>query len=154
MGREVPTPGFDHRQVDGGGQQRRHPGQHQRAHPDVPGRDVVGQVDALGVRAPRRDDRVQRAHVLAARAVVGEERDHRAHDAHPTGAPASASSADTRPGIVCSAASAWTSIPSSRAVALVTGPIETTRGPAARRSALAIRVAQQPQEGAHGARRP
>ena len=31
--------------------------------------------------------------------------------------------------MVCSAASACTSSPSSRAVALVTGPIEITRGP-------------------------
>ena len=91
----VPTPGSTTASVDGA----RAPAAPGRASTSAPvahvaRRDVVGQVDAVGLRAPRRDHRVQGADVLAARPVVGQERDHRAHGDHPTGAPASASSAD------------------------------------------------------------
>src|SRR5205085_6068515 len=98
----------------------------------VVSRNRVGQVDDARAGAAARDHAVADTHELVRQAVVGEERDQGRGSAHGSAGPraavaASASSASRSPSMSWRCASTSGSMPCSRRVWLVTGPIETTR---------------------------
>ena len=119
-----PDAGVDDGQHHRARHQRRQARQHDGAGAHVARRQVVGEVDAVGARG--RPPRSRRGGPRRAR-CPGRSPSAARRPAY--GRPASASRAATRPGMVCSPASASTRRPASRALALVTGPIDTTRGP-------------------------
>src|SRR5207247_4890344 len=89
--------------------------------------DAVRHVDNRHPRPDRPDHRVADADELIVVPVVREQRDDQ-----PRPPFTSASRASTSPSMSCRSASTCTSRPCSRAVALVTGPIDTTRAPPGR----------------------
>ena len=119
----------DDRQHDPAGKERQRVLQHECGMPDVGRRQIVRDVDHGRAGGDALDHAMTDAHPLVAVPVVGQEGDRQQGVPYAAGAAAGASrsSASTSPATSWRSASMWTSRPRSRAVWLVTGPIDTTR---------------------------